>query len=417
MIEIMGIRVRPTFRLHLKLALRNLFRQGRRSVLSLAAVILGVAGLIVAGGFVEDIFVQLGEGTIHSQLGHLQIHRSGYLQKGAQRPLEYLISDPQQVVAGVARIPEFKEAMARLDFSALLNNGRRDAPALVEGVEPAKERQVSTLHRVLDGRRLATSDMYGMYVGEGLAQRLSLHAGQTVSLVTNTAGGALNTLDFEIVGIFRSYSKDYDDRAVNINLGAAHELLQTTGVNTIVILLGDTSATARFAIAARAMLPASLEVSTWYDLSDFYRKTVELFKRQFGFLQVVILLLIVLSVLNTINLAMFERRGEFATMRAIGNSNRGIFAMIVLEAGCLGIIGSAVGAIVGVAAAYLLSAIGIPMPPPPNAELGYTATIRVGPGEVLIAVSIGIAASLLASVAPSRRISRMPIVDGLRQNV
>jgi putative ABC transport system permease protein len=208
MIEIMRIRIRPTLRLHLKLALRNLFRQGRRSVLSLAAVILGVAGLIVAGGFVEDIFVQLGEGTIHSQLGHLQIHRSGYLQKGAQRPLEYLISDPQQVVAGVARIPEFKEAMARLDFSALLNNGRRDAPALVEGVEPAKERQVSTLHRVLDGRRLATSDMYGMYVGEGLAQRLSLHAGQTVSLVTNTAGGALNTLDFEIVGIFRSYSKD-----------------------------------------------------------------------------------------------------------------------------------------------------------------------------------------------------------------
>jgi putative ABC transport system permease protein len=409
--------VRHRISLHVRLALRNLFRQGRRSAISLAAIVLGVAGLIVAGGFVEDIFVQLGEGTIHSQLGHLQIHRAGYLRKGAQRPLDYLISDSPTIVAKVARIPDFAEAMARLNFAALLNNGRKDASAVVEGVEPSKEVHVSTLHHVLEGRRLAATDMYGMYVGEGLARRLSLHAGQTVSLVTNTAAGALNTLEFDVIGIFRSYSKDYDDRAVNINLAAAQELLQTGGVNAIVILLRHTNATASAASALRAMLPADLQVVAWYELSDFYRKTVELFKRQFGFLELVVLLLIVLSVLNTINLTMFERRGEFATMRALGNSNRTVFAMIVLEACCLGVIGSVIGAIVGSGAAYMLSAVGIPMPPPPNAELGYVATIRVGPTAIGSAIAIGVLASLVASIAPGRRISRMTIVDGLHRNI
>lgn len=401
-----------------RLALRNLLRQGRRTLLTLSAIMLGVAGLIVAGGFVEDIFIQLGEGTIHSQLGHLQIHRSGYLANGTQRPLEYLIDGPQRVIDAARASPRVSEAMARLDFSGLLSNGRSDAPALIEGVEPSKELQVATFHRILAGRRLRDEDAYGIYVGEGLAKTLRLRAGQSVNLLVNTADGALNTLEFQVVGVFRSYSKEYDARAATINLAAAYELLQTSGVNGIVVLLHDTDATAEVAAQLRSRLAdRGLQVSTWYELSDFYAKTVALFKRQFGFLELVILLLIVLSVLNTINLAMFERRGEFGTMRAIGNTNRTIFALIVIEGVALGVAGSLLGMAIGVALAQVISLIGIPMPPPPNAELGYVARIRVDATSVLGAGVIGTFASAIAALWPGRRISRMPIVDALRQNV
>ena len=398
-------------------AARNLWRQGKRTLLTLLAIVLGVAGLIVAGGFVEDIFVQLGEGTIHSQVGHLQIYRKGFLASGSQRPLDYLIADPQRVIGAVGQSPEVSEAMSRLNFSGLLSDGRSDRAALIEGVEPAKEALVGTYHQILEGRRLRDDDEYGIYIGEGLAKSLHLHPGQVASLVVSTSQGALNTLEFNVVGVFRTYSKEYDARAARINLRAAHELLQTSGVNAIVVLLHQTFDTPSVALRLRTTLsPSEFVVMPWYELSDFYMKTVQLFKRQFGFLELVILLLIVLSVLNTINLSMFERRGEFGTMRAIGNSNGQIFGQIVLEGFFLGVLGSIAGMLIGAALAGAISAIGIPMPPPPNAELGYIARIRLQPAAMLLAGAIGITASTVASLLPGRRISRMPIVDALRQN-
>jgi putative ABC transport system permease protein len=410
--------LRRLIALYGRVAARNLVRQRRRTALTLLAIVLGVSGLIIAGGFVNDIFVQLGEGTIHSQLGHLQISRTGYYERGAQRPLEYLIREPGRLYSATEAVPGVDAVMGRLHFTAIMSNGRTDTAALVEGVDPSKEARVGTLHHIVDGRRLRDGDRDGVYVGEGLAKTLKLHADETVTLVTHTADGAMNTLDVTVVGIFRSYSKDYDARAAQIPLATAQDLLQVDGVNEIVVLLDDTSRTASVAAQLRTEATSKgLVVKTWYELSDFYRKTVELFERQFGFLQLVILVLIVLSVLNTVNLAIFERRGEFGTMRALGNSNAHVFGLILIEGALLGIAGSVLGALVGIVAAAAISAVGIPMPPPPNADLGYIARIRLTPGGVLTAVAIGIAATAVASFAPARRVSRMPIVDALRQNV
>lgn len=401
-----------------RLALRNVVRQGARTLLTLSAIVLGVSGLIVTGGFVRDIFVQLGEGTIHSQLGHIQIYRRGYIQHGIQHPLAYLIADPEHVTLDAKRLPEVRETMSRLNFSGVLSNGQNDFAVAIEGVEPAKEALVATYHSILAGRRLRRSDAYGIYVGEGVAKRLHLRPRQPVTLVTRTIGGALNTLDLEVVGVFRSYSKDYDARTVQINLPVAHELLQTRGVNSIVVLLAQTPSTDAVAAHLRTLLgPEGFDVQTWKQLSDFYTKTVALFQRQFGFLEMVILLLIVLSVLNTINLNLYERRGEFGTMRALGNSNRRVFALIMSEGLVLGIVGGLAGAVVGILLALAISAVGIPMPPPPNSELGYVAQIRLAPWGVISAAMIGAVASIVAATLPGLRISRTPIADALRANV
>ena len=403
--------------LTLRLALRNLPRHRLRTLLTLAAVALGVAGLILAGGFVEDIFVQLGEGTIHSQLGHVQVYKKGYYTHGTQRPLAYLIERPQQVASEIDPLPEVDTTLFRLTFSGLLNNGRSDRAVLVEAGESDKESKVATHHSLVDGRMLTAADQFGIYVGEGVAKSLRLKAGQVVSVLANTRDGALNSLEFEVVGIFRSYSKEYDARVVRINLEAGHQLLDTDAVNSIVVLLRDTDKTAEVASRLKNRLGPDMEVKTWVELSDFYAKTVALFSRQFGFLELVILLMIVLSVLNSINLSMYERQGEFGTMRALGNRNRAVFALIVMESVALGFIGSGAGVLIGVTLAGVISLVGIPMPPPPNAELGYIAEIRIVPSIVAGAAVIGILASTFAAILPGIRLSRMSITEALRQIV
>jgi putative ABC transport system permease protein len=101
----------------------------------------------------------------------------------------------------------------------------------------------------------------------------------------------------------------------------------------------------------------------------------------------------------------------------MGNSNRRVFALIVTEGLFLGFAGAMLGSALGVTLALAVSAIGIPMPPPPNAELGYTARIQLSAAAVAKGALIGVIASGIGALGPARRISRMPIVDALRQNV
>ena len=158
-------------------------------------------------------------------------------------------------------------------------------------------------------------------------------------------------------------------------------------------------------------------MKTWVELNDFYMQTVALYEQQFGFLIVVVLVMLLLSVSTTINLGIFERLGEFGTMQALGNRPQQVFLLIVAEGLLLGLLGSALGVVVGILLALGISAIGIPMPPPPNADLGYTSRILVVPSTIGLAFVIGIVASVLASLAPARQASRMQIAEALRHSV
>ena len=127
--------------------------------------------------------------------------------------------------------------------------------------------------------------------------------------------------------------------------------------------------------------------------------------------------MVLLSVTNSVNMTLFERTREFGTLLALGDKPRAVFQLIVTESVLLGFLGAGLGIALGGIAAWVISAIGIPMPPPPNANLGYVAHIRLVPLDMAMAGGIGLVATSLAALLPARRASRMPIVDALRQGV
>lgn len=401
------------------LALRNIIRQRARSLATLTAIAIGVAGLILASGFVQDIFVQLGEAIIHSQTGHLQITRQGYGEGKIRAPEKYLIEQPEQLKARLREeAPGIDKTMARLGFRGLLNNGRRDIGIIGEGVEPDAEADMGTYVHFIEGRALRDNDQDGIVVGQGVARALGLKIGDRITLVMTLAEGAVNTLDFEVLGVFQSFSKDFDARAVRIPLSAARSLMDTSAAHMIVVMLDRTEDTAATAAALRQRFAGEgYEITAWSELSDFYGKTVELYDRQFGVLRVIILLMVLLSVVNSVNMTLFERTREFGTMLALGDRSGKIFQLIMVESFCVGLLGAVLGMAIGCGAALAISAVGIPMPPPPNANLGYTAMIRIVPYEVLVAGLIGFVATLLATAFPARRAARLEIVEALRHGV
>jgi putative ABC transport system permease protein len=186
----------------------------------------------------------------------------------------------------------------------------------------------------------------------------------------------------------------------------------------VVVALNRTDDTGPVAQALRTRLGAGpFDVWTWQKLNGFYDKAVALYDRQFGVLQLIILAMVVLSVANSINMTVFERLGEFGTMRALGNRSRAVWRIVVLESALVGVAGGALGVVIGIVLALLISAIGIPMPPPPNADLGYTASIRIVPWVVATAFAIGCAASVLAALWPAARVAKRDLSEALRANV
>lgn len=401
------------------LALRNIFRQRARSAATLAAIAIGVAGLILAGGFVQDIFIQLGEAIIHSQTGHIQITRQGYREGKNRAPEEYLIENAEQLKIGIKKsAPNTTLSMARLGFSGIVNNGKRDLGIIGEGIEPNAEADIATFMRFVEGRALKDTDEDGIVVGQGVAKSLGLKVGDRVTLVMTLSAGAVNTLDFELVGIFQSFSREFDARAVRIPLNAAKSLMDTPAAHLIVVMLERTEDTAAAVSALKQQYSKDgYEITAWNELSDFYGKTVELYDRQFGVLRLIILIMVLLSVVNSVNMTLFERTREFGTMLAVGNRTKTVFQLIMAESLCLGLLGAGLGMAVGCISAIGISAIGIPMPPPPNANLGYTALIRIVPATVMTAGAIGFIAAVLATILPARRAARLDIVDALRHGV
>jgi putative ABC transport system permease protein len=151
-------------------------------------------------------------------------------------------------------------------------------------------------------------------------------------------------------------------------------------------------------------------------MADMYNKTVTLFARQVEVLKLIVAVIIVLSISNAMAMSVVERTGEIGTAMALGVGRHGILRMFVLEGLILGLIGGLLGLTLGTALAWLISAVGIPMPPPPGMARGYTAQIAVSAALAGEALLLAVVTALVASVYPAWKASRLPIVDALRHN-
>lgn len=400
----------------LSLALRNVLRQSRRSLFITAAVALGVTALILAGGFIKDTIVELGDSIIYAQTGHLQVSAAGYREAASFDPEAYVMEDADALRGELEAQAAVKQVLLRLYSAGLAGNGDSDWPVAVEGVEAEREAELGSYISIAAGRNLAGDDAFGALLGAGVAQALAVSPGDWIDLVAPTLDGSTNVLEFEVVGVFQTFSKDYDAHTLRIPLAATQELLGARGANVAVLELFQTETAETLATALDAELgPRGLELARWDELDPFYGQTVELYEQQFGFLLVIILLLVVLGVATAIGMGIHERAGEFGTLRALGTRDGGVARLILAEAVLLGVGGALLGAMLGNGLALAVSAVGIPMPPPPNSDLSYLALIRLSWPITLLAMVIGVLAPALAALRPALRSGRKSIIEELGQ--
>jgi putative ABC transport system permease protein len=406
-------------KLQLKIALRNVFRNKRRTGLTLLAIVFGAVAIIVFGGYAEQVYVGLRETTINSQLGHIQIFRQGYAEHAKREPESYLLDSEtvKKVKDILEEIPEVQVVATRLNFSGLLSNGSTSIGVFGIGMEAELEAEMSSGLTIIKGEDLFADEEDAVLLGEGLAHTMEVQPGEVLTLLSSTADGAINALDVTVAGIFNTYAKEYDDRAMRMNLPHTKLLLYTDEVTRVVVLLKETAFTEKTASLLTARLKDAeleVEIKTWRDLADFYNSVKMMFGNLFGFIQIIVVVIVVLGIANTMMMTVMERTSEIGTIRALGTKKRGVMQLFLLEGLIIGVLGGLLGVFSGIGAAELISAMEIMMPPPPGASKGYPINIKIVPEVLSLSFGLAVVAALCSSFYPAFKASRLRIVDALR---
>jgi putative ABC transport system permease protein len=398
-------------------AFRNVTRQYRRSLFGISAVGFGVVALLLAAGFIEWIFWATREGAIQTGLGHVHVVRPGYLDGGQSDPWRYLLPQQSPDLDTISHFPTVHTLSPRIAINGLISHGESTISFIGDGVDPEAEKNVSNILPIQSGQNLSLDAPKGIILGRGLAENIGVKVGDTVTLLANTPKGGINAVECSVRGVFTTASKAYDDSALRLPLPLAQKLLRISGSHRWVLQLDDTGQTGQTTAALREKFRDSgLEFVPWYDMADFYKKMVALLSAQIGVVELIIAIIIVLSISNTMMMNVLERTAEIGTCLAIGRRRSQILRQFVFEGLTIGLIGGVLGVIVGVLLGYVVSLVGIPMPPPPGMSQGYSGKIMITTSLAMNAFLLAISTTLLASLYPAWKASRLEIVDALRHN-
>jgi len=405
---------------NLLIAARNLLRNRRRALTALLTIAAGVIAMVLADGFIQWIYWAMREATIQSQLGHIQIVRPGFHQAGAAAPYDYLLPAQSPVRDAVEASPGVKLVAPRMAVTGLISHGDTTVSFIADGVDPKKEALLSKALRIVEGKDLSDANAQEVILGRGLARTLGIGPGATIALLATSSSGGINAVEARVSGLFVSANQAYDDAALRLPIGLAQTLLRAEGAHGWLVLLEETERTDQFLEQFRARFPAAetgLEFVPWYAHADFYNKTVALFTQQMNVLRLIIAFIIVLSISNMLVMNVLERTGEIGTLLAVGFRRGKVMQYFAVEGLLLGLFGGLAGVLIGYGLAGLISAIGIPMPPPPGMDEGYTAEILVTLPVLVQAFVIAFFTTALAGLYPAWKASRLDIINALRHNI
>lgn len=405
---------------NLFLALRNIFRNKRRTLITFSAIVSGISAIVVFGGFIEFSFQGLKESTIRTQLGHMQIHKEGYNEHGNANPGDYLIEDPERVEQELEEIPELETVTRRLTFSGLASTGETTVNANVIGVMPGREGGFNDFETITRGFQLGPDDTEGGILGQELAQSLGVEPGDYVMIMTTTYDGVINAIEFEVIGIARTGSEDFDSVFIKLPISLVQQAVNTTAVDSLLVLFdpeADEAATRVAVTDAMDRTGLDLEYRWWEDIAGFYQNVVALYNGIFGVFSVIISLVVLFSIANTLSMSVFERIREIGTLRAIGSPRLAIMRMFLAEGLAIGILGGILGIGIGLLIAVIINVLGgIPMPPPPGQTVGFDALIVIDPTVLVYAFALTVGASVISSLYPAIVASRLRIVEALQHS-
>lgn len=456
----------------LLLAIRNLLRNRRRSLTTMLTMVVGLTAILLFGGYRSNILYGTLTGFVEFT-GHMQIQRVGYFLDGGDTPTAYGIADYQKIIDVLENDPVLKPMLTvvtpTLQLGGIAGNYAAGVSrsVMAVGLDPAKHNRMMRWneYNVVSYAKPLALEGQGpdtVVVGNGVARKLKLcslltedcqpagNDGGTgssalpsdiaalsdlegshqpapeknrIEMLAATAGGAPNVASLNVIKANNMGIKALDDVYMAMHLSQAQRLIYGAGnprVTAIQIQFRHTSQLPEGMARINALLKQHfadqpLTTLDFGQLNPMYKQTLQFMDTMFGFIAMLIGVIVLFTIGNTMSTAVVERTVEIGTLRAIGLRRSGIRRLFLCEAALLGLIGSLIGALSALLIAWLINHSGWTWTPP-GYSYAYLILVRVGEDLPLLVSSMVsmVLVTLLSAWWPARRASQLLIVDALR---
>jgi putative ABC transport system permease protein len=376
--------------LFFNMAWRNVWRNRRRSLLTIMAISLGLGFNIFMRAIGDGFHEQMVDNSVRSHIGHLEVHLRSY--------------------------------SLRVVGDGLASTAENSAGVAIVGIDPAQERTVTTIdHGIVKGEYLREGMVRPIVIGDRLAVNLKAELGDKVVLLVQAADGSMGANLFRVVGIFRSGAPELDSGMAFILRQDAQELFSLQNrVTEAVVLLNSSRAVPAAQQALQSELSGKqFEVLTWYQVEPFLLQFIQLDDAFFYIIVVFFFVVISIGILNTIMMSVFERVREFGVMMALGTKPRQIIKLVVEEAFVLAVVGALIGSAIGISASVYFAAEGMNLAAWAEgaAALGMTSTVvytKLTAANVVLSNLAVVAVVVLVGLYPAMHASRLRPVEAIR---
>jgi putative ABC transport system permease protein len=456
-----------------QIAVRNLMRNGRRSAITVFAIIVGMVALLMFGGYIASIYYGLQTGIVRTE-GHLHIYPKGYLEYGFSRPTDFYISDYDKLIEEIKNDASIKDKLRIVTpivtLAGIAGNYSANSSTTFIGVgllpsDHNRMRDWDAHHLNMPSVQLPLSDQEqeNAVIGHGMARMLNLCKALAVSdcqdiakeekpaeidagilaiqesaaqdivpvdnhqsdkpsidLLGSTGSGAPNAISLVAVEAQRQGVKVLDDSFVGMHLHQAQRLIygDQKRVSAIVLQLHDTNDMAAVQTHLADLFAQNgdkLEIKNYTEFNPEFNQIINMFVAIFTFMVIVIILVVLFTIINTLTMSVMERIDEIGSLRALGLRRSGVRRLFLLEGVVIGFAGATLGLAASIIAAHLFNNAGYTWSPPNSTT---ASALEVLPFKDLSLVFyiwlVMIMVAAISSLLPARRAARMNIVDAIR---
>lgn len=404
----------------LKIAFRNIFRNLRRSVLTIIISFLGVSVLMMSSSFLGGMFNNL-QGESIKTTGHIRITSADYETKEPMMSLTGNVPDFESIKETIYKVPGVVTVSGRLRFPSMvyLANGDQNKEGLGIGIEKEDLEQLNFKNNTYQGRVLNLKAGNEIMVGRQLAESLGLSVGDEVTLLSRTLYNSTYALNYRVAGLFDMQNGKLN-KTFYISLASAQELLDMYGRVTEILVYGESSNNVSTLQARLKKVPElkDLLLKRW-DQIGFAPVFMGIVRVVSTIMQLVFIFLAALGIANTMMMAVFERKGEIGLLKSMGMHEQEIVALFTMEGFFLGFAGTLLGLTGGGLVAFWLSKYGIDLGSSLEGVPMVVANMIYGTfdlGIFMKAMILGLVATVLASLLPALNGVRLKPTEALRKD-
>jgi len=404
----------------LTLALRNIWRNRRRSLLTISAMVVSTSLLILALGVFSGMLRDMLASATEQYHGHIVVAEKGYQE---DREMFANFTPDETLLKRLERQPEVLGLSPRLRAFGLLSHGSSTYPAELLGVRPQAEMAVTSLAaHLVAGAYLAAAPGDGAVLGRSLAKKLGVGPGDELVFVTQAADGSIGNELLTVTGVFATGDSRHDNALVLVGLPWLQRVMVLDGrVHELAVSIREPLLAAQVADDLQKRLPPGLEALDWGRLLPEMREVIASFDVSRMIIVVILYFAAGLGILNTFFMSVLERTREFGILMAMGMRPWRIRLLVLLETLAMGVISLLLGLGLGLAMSLFMASHGIDLSGTitPVTYAGGTILPRLHavlePSNFAVPALLMLAVCLLAGFLPANRAAKLRPVDAIRE--